>query len=1486
MSPRPGGETDKFGNRYEGAWVVRHMLLILHGDGQSITLEDADPTREEGSEFTYLHGDTEEVHQLKRQNRNVNAWTVASLLEKGIWSDARHHVESGRQFHFVSTLPARPLQELAERAQRSKDVKTFVDHWLTSEELRDLFDQLAKPSIFGSAEKAWEVLQGFHISWHDEKELIRTNATLADFLLEGATGDLAAVGLGDMALHSLGVELDRNAIEARLVRYGLRRASSPWSESLVEKVQAASEGWAASVERELLRPTIPREEANRLVEVTSSPNRLTLLMGAAGGGKSAVLHQFYEHVIAASMPILAFRLDRLENFATTSELGKAIGLEISPVSALASVAGNRECILLVDQVDAVSLASGRMPLNFDSIANLVREAEAFPGMRVVLACRRFDVENDYRIRELVDETRCAHIEVANLTDDQITVALQGIGIPTNSLDQQQIRLLRAPLNLVLLSHIGNDSTALTFESSKQLFDAYWQRKLMDCAQRNKSVRFHEIVSTLAEAISSRQRLSVPVAILDANDLALDAGVLVSEHVLVRDGQQIAFFHESFFDYAFARVWVGRDQSLVSFLLSSEQELFRRAQVRQILAHLREADPDRFPVEMQSLLLHEEIRFHIKDVVLSLIATLRAPTSAEWEAIYCVLADNPVWGERLHRALRTAPWFRRIDEEGVVEQWLDGADAEKSLALEVMSGGAVENPDRIAEILASRNDEPQYASWLLWMAHAATLHSSRSLFNLLLDAVRSGAYKDSSDSLWLAAHGLDERRPEWAAELLHAHLSERPHSLTLNDAGKIAALDDTEYGINQVVLSVAERAPGKFCELLIPYLLRVMLATEEADREGWPRLDRQFSNRLPHAVTRELEKTILEASVIAVRRKVQNEPAAAESFLRALASDAHETAQWLLYEGLIAAKQVHAIWAAELLLEGTKRLICGYPRFGAVWKTRELILTISEFLPDDLLEALETEILDVRFPWEGGKSSRHHQFTLLSALPESRLSVNGRRRLGELRRRHGADEPAKPQGITGGFIGSPISPDSANRMNDDHWLRAMHKYDGDRRDWENFTGGAHELAGVLKEQTKQDPARFANLALRITGCVNPTYSDSILMGLAEGAPLADPSPVFSAVRHIAQLGNPDNDRWLGYGLRRYLREVPIDLVEMLIGRATSAADPIDGTLIIRMSNRDSTSSEEIWTSGFNSARGSAAEILGDILLYDADGALTALVSPVLQPLANDPALTVRACVAHLIHASLRHAPNQAIEAFGDLIRADDSLLATRPVVQLMIAIGHRDFQALHPIIQRMLSSENTEVREVGGQISALAAAYWENGDLLTLIHAGRDIAARKGAATVCAHHLANVPDTSLVRAAFADFVRDPNPEVRKSVAEFAAAVRGKRLRPLCRPVRALIASPTFSDASTQLLITLRDAPDRVDDLVLECANRFLAVSGSEAADIRTGAAADARYLGQLVIRGYASPAPAVRSKLLDVLDGLLLVGALGISELVLQAERPT
>jgi hypothetical protein len=476
------------------------------------------------------------------------------------------------------------------------------------------------------------------------------------------------------------------------------------------------------------------------------------------------LYEAFRALEADARAVLGFRLDRLEPFSSTTELGSRIGLAASPVAALAAVADDQPSVLIIDQLDAVSLASGRMPRNFDAVANLIQEASAFPNMRIVLACRKFDVDNDHRIRELVNGKNCSRVEVGELSDSQMVECVNAMGLDANVLDSRQKALLRTPLNLVLLKSVASSPDALAFRTAKHLFDKFWDRKFADSRQRRESIRFNKVISTLADAVSSRQRLSVPITVLDGDDLSADAGVLVSEHVLVRDGQQVAFFHESFFDYSFARGWITRGQSLVEFLVSGEQELFRRAQVRQIMNHLRELEPDRFVVELKSVLAATDIRYHIKDVALALLGALPEPTTPEWRMVADILKANPSFESRLWSSLRTEDWFARLDAEGVIEEWLArDDDAIQSHALEIMSSAAKTRPDRLVELILPYSGRAIYPAWLRWVARFADVQHCRPLFDLIVKAVRNGQYKGAEHELWLSVHGL---RPDSASSGLN------------------------------------------------------------------------------------------------------------------------------------------------------------------------------------------------------------------------------------------------------------------------------------------------------------------------------------------------------------------------------------------------------------------------------------------------------------------------------------------------------------------------------------------------------------------------------------------------------------------------------------------------------------------------------------------------------------------------------------------------
>jgi hypothetical protein len=88
-----------------------------------------------------------------------------------------------------------------------------------------------------------------------------------------------------------------------------------------------------------------------------------------------------------------------------------------------------------------------------------------------------------------------------------------------------------------------------------------------------------VVDKLVDYMSGQQTLTAPRELVD--EWEADAEAMASSHVLVRDGRSYAFFHETFFDYLFARRFIARGQSLRQ-LLTVDQLLFRRAQVRQIL----------------------------------------------------------------------------------------------------------------------------------------------------------------------------------------------------------------------------------------------------------------------------------------------------------------------------------------------------------------------------------------------------------------------------------------------------------------------------------------------------------------------------------------------------------------------------------------------------------------------------------------------------------------------------------------------------------------------------------------------------------------------------------------------------------------------------------------------------------------------------------------------------------------------------------------
>ena len=1485
MVPRSGGEADKLGNRYELAWAVRHALYCVLDDRCALIVEDNDTEVGQGSEFTYDTGHFIEVHQVKRQNGNSNGWTIKELADRKIFEVAARHVVAGRHYRFVSLTPCRPLQELSERARKSEDLADFINHWLTRD-LSAVFNQLSVLEALASPQVAWDTLRGMWFSVLDECDVIRTNSMLAECNFSGTNGRLICLAVGDVLLDNLGKRLTRTELLDLLAERDIKPQLREAYQTAHEQVRAITNSWRQSVQRGLLQPRIKRMEATQLIQ-TLNPGKIGLITGTAGAGKSSVLEQAVASLEAAGAEVLVMRLDRFDHFASAAELGSQLGFKTSPAVTLAMAADDRAAYLVIDQLDAVSLASGRIPECFDVVVDLIEETISVGGMRVVLACRQFDIDNDHRIRTLALRADVTTVEVGLLSEEDVESAVARMGLDPAQLIPSQCLLLRTPLHLVLLGTISSEVDALAFCSRRFLFEAFWEHKRQAARVRRKGIRFNEVLSRIANAASERQALSVPVELLDDGDLIEDANVLISEQVLVRDGGRIAFFHEAFFDYAFARQWVSRRESLVGFLLSDEQALFRRAQVRQILEHLYEREYGRFRAETEGLLTSDKIRFHIKETVVSVLANLVTPTSADVELVLRVRAEHPCFDGFLWQYLYRPQWFARLHEEGWIAAWLDGPDeGMRNHAINMMASAGNAYPGALVELLGNRKTAPGYYDWLLRISRSTDVFCERKLFSLMLEGVKHGAYDTRQHEIWLAMHDLAKNEPLWAIELLRARFIDHADSLTLNEQGKVALLCVRDHFAAELVKDAACAEPLAFVQVVVPYLRRVMASTAMKGLVGRPIYDRHFSVRFAgyDFEVNELGDILLAASVLSLETLAKTTPDVIQSLLVDLAADPYDASQFLLYRCLSANGRQFAEWAASLLLEGGRRLYCGYSS-DINWVARELLKAVGPHITDAAHQQLEYLLRDIHNCNESHQSWGHMAFTFLSALDESRLTPAGRRRLSEYRRKFKKDEPVKPLGIISGVIGSPIGSDVVQKMTDDQWLKAMAKHVSNQTNWQTFTGGARELSSLLRDQTAADPARFAQLTLRLTSEVNVAYTNALLLGFGE-AEVSDHigALVFEAVRHIGSLGQPDNDRFLGMALQKYYREVPLDLVELILDRALHALDPADDSPVIIQGDTDGRSAADMHVNGINTARGSLAEALGDLLIFDSDGHRTALIAPYLGSMAGDPVLSVRACVAHTLSASLRYARPEALAAFAVLIQADDRLLAAEVVQRLIIHIGNVNPEVIDPIIQRMLGSDSTEAREAGGAIAAFAALEWDRSDIMQQAMSG-DLEVRRGVAHTTVGLVARTSNNGLATETLIRLMNDDTDEVRKEASMVAARLRHHPLRPFDQLLTALIDSPSYTYASTQLLLTLDYAPDKVDDLVLKASRRFLDVFGSDATDIRTGVAGDAHYVNGLVVRGLAQCQDhSHRAELLDVLDQLLELGIYGISDAIATTER--
>ena len=1485
----PGGPAEKFGNRYEKWWTVSEFLRMLRGDTESIRIEQ--PGFEK-AEFVVTIGTRREFHQAKRSHPN-GKWSLAALRAGGLLQTISDQLAGNDdRFVFVSSSDARDLAELCEAGRDAESAEEFEAAFLAAEGRRESFKELLRDWRC-DLPTAFERLQRIEVRIIGERDLEQKVRWGVQALFLADPGKVMAE-IRTIVEDSVHRRIAREDLLAQLAGrgYPLRRLRCP--EHARVAVDEATDGYLDGARRKLIQNRLVRREAaGRVLSRLGTTATDSVITGRAGSGKTACVVEIVDVLRERGFPVLAFRLDRFVSASTTTDLGCRLSLEESPVLVLgaAAEAAGRQSVLIVDQVDAVSTVSGRSSDAFDLVEGLLQEARgarARATIHTVVVCRAFDWKNDSRLRKLMTGSH-AQVDVAEFTLEEVKDILAAGGFDSALFRDLQLEILRLPQNLSLFLEAGFDAShAPGFGTAKKLFDHYWDEKRRLVNTRVATDQWMESMETLCGEMTSTQQLSVARERLDLIQPEYLHG-LASEGVLTYDGRCYGFGHESFFDYCFARVFFNRPEPLVSFLKRSEQHLFRRAQIRQALTYLRDADFARYVRELGGLLSDEGIRPHLKDLAFALLAEISDPTEGEWAiwklwiapALKAIEAGTPnshkLSANAWQRFSRSPSWFNFADERRMAERWI-ASDNDRFVdeLVNYLKLHQRHSPDRIAALLEPYADHGgEWARRLRFLMEWADHHTSRRFFDLFLHLVDNGTLDEArgpiaaNSTFWDMLHNLGKNRPEWIPEVLAHRLARR--IAVIRAAGEDVR-NGKFFGYDRAAAVLfeesAEHAPAQFVHHLLPIVLEIsdlaQVGNEPPKRDTvWSFLVKTRHPSATHACLSGLAGALaalacegaagLHDTIAALRRR-----------------DTHVANHLLLalYAGGVAR---YADEAIAVLCDEPWRFQCGFSD-SPNWCAMELIQTIVPQCTVENREMIESVILEYVSPYErtknGYKRNGWDRFALLSVIPAALRSARANAHFKELERKFGEPD-GEPLGIVGGFVGSPIGKPATDRMTDDQWLSAIAKVRSEHpphsaRDY--LKGGALELARVLEARVKEEPDRFGRLSLRFPVDVNPVYLERTLAALTSAA-VTDDLKLQVCSKAFAESRGP-----CGQSIADVLGSIedplPDDAIQMLHWLATEHEDPSSEAWQEDAGGGQTYYNGDILMNGINTTRGRAADAIRDLIGNDA--AYTDRFRATLGQMIRDPNASVLSCVAGTLRAVAHRDRALGMSLFRTMNLSEDRLLATHHVYEFVRGGLRNSFADMGSIVERMLRSSESEVCEAGARLAGIAALVHDGAAGLVDEALRGSARHRLGIAQVASANIAVPECRAWSETKLGVLFNDDDADVRREAASCFRQLRDETLDTYGDLIAAFCDSRAFQEDSFSILHTLEESLERLPGMTCVVCERFLDRFADEARDIRTGRVGDAHTVAKLVFRTYQQHQnDEWTSRSLDLIDRLCL-----------------
>jgi hypothetical protein len=1472
MAREIGGRADKDGNEFERLWLVSLALRVLAGEATSLLWERAgQPGFGIECEVTFPHG-RRQVHQCKIENGAHGRWSAADLAAAGVLDGALRHLRKPRvaEFVFVSRDPVPVLRDLAERSHRSdNDPESFLRTALTPDEHRRQFARLCEaweldPATAPGRDEVFLLLQRlrFEIGIWDpsQRDLLELTAALT---AEGPGSEIVSSLAGFLA-GKLGNEIYGDQIREHLRASGHAPRDLRGDRRLPAALEHLRETFESSLAGLLLGgDLLPRPETQAILQLLDDPAgpRVVFLHGPAGIGKSDVELELTRTLAARGTPFLPIRLDSQPPTGSLSAFSRDV-LELpgaEPAFCLAALADGRPAVLILDQLDALRWTGEHSAAALRICKEIVAGATKIGNLRVVLACRTFDLDSDPTFkaweRELAGRRPggTARIEVRLLSDGQVENFVAAQGGCYTELGKTQRQLLRHPYTLFLWWSLFRErGQSPAFVTKTDLLSAYRRRldwKLADTGQSAAQL----VLDRLVGYLDSHGRLDAPLLAAGGDTPSLAA--LQSLNVLSTPRRGIVTFtHQSLLDYLIAervaREALAGERTVMDWLCRHEQSLFRRDQLRQLLTLLRDQDPPFYIATLGEILTAEGVRFHLQHLALGMLRSASQPLDDERRLCERLLSMDSWWQHVLEQVvLGNQAWFEALDDAGLFGRWFESRDDRLVQgAVAACRSVAAQVPERIERLLAPhwQGGDDAWRERIDRALGQGYHELTDTAFGWRIELVRTGV----RPVLWFHVAELARRHAARAIVLAEAHLA---HALDRFEASHELVFEVPEAE-REALAQAVEAAPEVAWGRLLPILLRSL----HLFRDGLPvpghRNDFLVTVRSPIHGFRKLHHQLRVLLARAGSELARREGLGVIHRLAPLLAVRSRCLRRLVLDILLGGPDELADFALQWLVVDARRLQLGSHREGILEPARRLVERFAGVCSAEVYQQLEEKlrVFHANYELRGVRTDRQAfrplgplrrsgygkaQHVLLSALPPDRMSQDACRRLAGWILKFGKPTPAAERGIVGEAspVRSSIPTERLPRLGDRAWRSIL------QEEWRQPTHGGRqpgitvrgnrfmhrseeEFARDFGEMARWFPARFAALLLSLPPSVPAAYLRSYLTAIAEdppkpeqGAPpdwTAAPVAVIESV--LEHFADHLQDRGVALALCRLVEKRASDpwseRTICLIRTYTEYPDPLwaraTGAIIDLTAAAEplgeprSDLDRDLSTAALNCVPGAAAGALMRLLYAAPERTETCL--PTIERLVAAPDPAVRVAAQGLCLPLLRGDRDRAVQLFVHCCdHPDDRVLAGMYVMDFLHRTWKEFAAQLAPVLARMVASSDAEAAELGAfwvTVGHIAGGVYS--DLAASCLQG-DPAQRKGAGNALAL-LAHEPEwRQAALPGIAGLFSDPEPRVVAEVIDplrqpaFLKSPDGPAL------AAAFVESPAFASYPRDLFYGLAE-----------------------------------------------------------------------------------